>query len=317
MAVLLLAGSTTLLTAGGDPPQILAMGLAGMLIAFSIGCELDGRALAAAVAVFVAAWAGRDVADPKLNGFDIAIDAIVFAVPFVVGRVIRRREHTIAIVGRTADGRAEDAVRRERERIARELHDVIAHGITVMVVQADAARHGLPPGDEQTRNALEEIERSGRESLREMRRLLGLLREEGRESDDIALAPQPGLESLTTLVETVRQAGLRVKLRIDGKPTPLSPGVDLAAYRIVQEAFTNTLRHAGPADVTVEIGYRDQELRLRVADTGGANRSSRERGGNGLVGMRERARLYGGTLEARSEPPGFVVTASLPTGPSP
>ena len=309
--VVVAAGGSLLTVVGGVPPQILGVGLAAMMISYSFAAALDGAALLAAVALFTTTWLIRDIVDPHLNGFDIAIDGVfVFGMPFVVGRVMRRRERQVDLVSRVADDRTDDAIRRERARIARELHDVIAHGMSVMVVQADAARHGLDPADEETRAALTEIERTGRESLREMRRLLGLLRD-GDESA-AALQPQPGMTRVDALVQSVRQAGLPVDLRISGEARPLPPGVDIAAYRIVQEALTNALRHAGPARATVEIGYDAREITLRIEDTGRANGSARGPGGNGLVGMRERALLYGGSFDAGRGPDGFVVAASLP-----
>ena len=300
-----------LMIVGGVPPQILAVGLAAMLISYSLAAALDGAALLAAVALFTTTWLIRDIADPRLNGFDIVIDGLfVFGLPFAVGRVMRRRERRVELVSRVADDRTDDAIRRERARIARELHDVIAHGMSVMVIQADAARHGLDPADEETRAALTEIERTGRESLREMRRLLGLLRE--GDEGAAALRPQPGMAGVDALVRSVRQAGLPVDLRISGDARPLPPGVDIAAYRIVQEALTNALRHAGPARATVEIAYDEREVTLRIEDTGRVDGSSRGPVGNGLVGMRERALLYGGSFDAGRGPDGFVVAASLP-----
>jgi signal transduction histidine kinase len=307
--VVVAASGTLLLVAGGTPPQILALGLAGMVIAYSFAAALDGARLIAATAIFCAAFLLRDIVDPDLNGFDIVLDVLFFGMPFAVGRAMRRRERRIEVVSRTADDRTGDAVRQERARIARELHDVIAHGVSVMVVQADAARHGLPPDDHETRAALTEIERTGRESLREMRRLLGLLRD--GEEDAAALMPQPGMRNVDTLLQSVRQAGLPVELHVLGEVQPLSPGIDVAAYRIVQEALTNALRHAGPARATVEIGYGNGEVALRIEDTGRGN-GAVDGVGNGLVGMRERALLYGGSFTARREPTGFVVTACLP-----
>ena len=311
-AVAVGATGALLLTVGGDPPQLLAAGLVGMLLSYSIAAALDGRALLVAVVMLAAAVLIRDVVDPALNGFDIVIDALFFAAPFVVGRVVRRRERRIEHVAQAADDRTRDAIRGERERIARELHDVIAHGMSVMVIQADAARHGLAPGDEETGAALAEIERTGRESLREMRRLLDLLRADGAPDDETVLTPQPGLGGVEALARSVGQAGLPVEVRVEGKPRPLAPGVDLAAYRIVQEALTNVLRHAGPARAKVVIGYTDRDVNLRIEDDGRGNGNGSAGGGKGLVGMRERARLYGGTLEAGRRPTGFIVTASLP-----
>jgi signal transduction histidine kinase len=205
-------------------------------------------------------------------------------------------------------------LRQERARIARELHDVIAHGVSVMVVQADAARHGAAADDPDTLAALAAIERTGRESLRELRRLLGLLRSD---DEDASLAPQPGVGDLPALVESVRAAGLPVDLRVDGDLPALAPGPDLAAYRIVQEALTNALRHAGPARATVRVTYAARALRLEIADTGNSNGSHRSSpgAGHGLIAMRERARLYGGTFAAGRRETGFVVTATLPVDP--
>ena len=295
---------------GGVPPQILGVGLAAMIISYSYASALDGARLYAALGLFVSTWLIRDIVDPQLNRGDIAIDGVFFAMPFIAGRVVRRREREVELVARIAGDRTDDAIRRERARIARELHDVIAHGMSVMVVQADAARHGLDPADEETRAALTAIEHTGRESLGEMRRLLGLLRDD--DEGAATLQPQPGMTTVGALVKSVRQAGLPVDLRISGDERPLPPGVDVAAYRIVQEALTNALRHAGPARATVEIGYDDRELTLRIEDTGRANGSARLAGGNGLVGMRERALLYGGSFEAGRGSDGFVVSASLP-----
>lgn len=313
-AVAIAACGGVLLASGGDPPQLLAAGLAGMLLAYTIAAELDGRALVAAAILIATAVVIRDIVDPALNGFDIAIDGLVFAAPFAVGRVVRRRERRVEHVARVADERARDAIREERDRIARELHDVIAHGMSVMVIQADAARHDLEPGEVVADAALAEIERTGRESLREMRRLLDLLRSDDVPEGETALLPQPGLAGVEALARSVGQAGLPVDLRIEGEPRPLSPGIDLAAYRIVQEALTNALRHAGPARAVVVIGYTDRGLSLRIEDNGRGNGGGNGNvgGGNGLVGMRERARLYGGTVTAGPGSEGFVVTASLP-----
>jgi signal transduction histidine kinase len=313
-AVALVVCATFLLVAGGDPPQLLAAGITGLLLSYTIAAELDGRPLVVATAGIALAIVTRDVVDPELNGFDIVIDLLVFAAPWAVGRVVRRRDRKVEHVARLAEDRTRDAIREERDRIARELHDVIAHGMSVMVIQADAARHELEPGEVVADAALAEIERTGRESLREMRRLLDLLRADDGPASEADLMPQPGLAGVEALARSVGQAGLPVALRIEGQPRPLSPGIDLTAYRIVQEALTNALRHAGPARATVVIGYTDRALSLYVEDDGrsGGALNGSESGGNGLVGMRERVRLYGGTLSAAPGPRGFVVAATLP-----
>jgi signal transduction histidine kinase len=201
------------------------------------------------------------------------------------------------------------AVAEERARIARELHDVVAHSVSVMVLQTGAVRRLLGEQQEREREALGDVERTGREALAEMRRLLGVLRapDEGAE-----LAPQPGLSELPALVARTEAAGLPVVLRVEGEPGPLPLGVDLSAYRIVQEALTNTLKHAGPARAEVAIRYQPDAVDIEVVDDGRGPVDSNG-DGHGLVGMQERATLYGGELSAGArDGGGFVVRARLP-----
>lgn len=204
------------------------------------------------------------------------------------------------------------AIAAEQARIARELHDVVAHNVSVMVVQAGAARHVLRASPDQATAALLAVEASGREAMTELRRLLGLL---SHDDAEVALAPQPGLEQLTALVRRVRAAGLPVELRIEGQPQALPPGLDLAAYRIVQEALTNALKYAGGARTEVVLTYRQDELKVEVLDEGpgGPTHARETPRGRGLIGMRERVSLYGGTLEAGSRlDRGYAVRAWLP-----
>jgi signal transduction histidine kinase len=238
-----------------------------------------------------------------------------------IGRAMRRyrgltaelRERTIELEHEREE-RARLAVLEERSRMARELHDVIAHSVSVIVVQAAAERRALPPGAESTGAALDQIERTGREALVELRRLLGVL----RRSDDgaPARAPQPGLAVLDELVAQVRDAGLAVEVRVEGSPAELPAGVDLSAYRIVQEALTNTLKHADAHRAEVVLRFGAGELELDVRDDGrGVNGGPAiPGGGHGLAGMRERAQLYGGELAAgrRLDSPGFEVRARIP-----
>ena len=296
----------------GGVPELLAVALAAMLLAYTCAATLDNRQLLAAIVMLVAAVVIKDLDDPKQGGWDVAIDQLFVLMALAVGRVVWRRERKVEHVARVAGERTQDAIRHERQRIARELHDVIAHGMSVMVVQADAARHGLAPGADETRTALTEIERTGRESLREMRRLLGLLRDANGDTDGTTVEPQAGMRSIEALVHSVRQAGLPVDLQIEGTPKPLPPGIDLAAYRIVQEALTNALRHAGPARAKVEIVYGEREIDLRIEDTGRGKGVTPGQDGNGIIGMRERAYLYGGSFDAAPHSDGFVVSASLP-----
>ncbi|MGH2996193.1 MAG: sensor histidine kinase [Gaiellaceae bacterium] len=201
------------------------------------------------------------------------------------------------------------AVAEERVRIGRELHDIVAHAISVIVVQAQAGQRVLEGEQASAREALGSIETTGRQALVEMRRLLGILREDDRE---LALAPRPSLAHLDVLAELVREAGLPVELRVEGEAKPLPPGVDLSAYRIVQEALTNALRHAGPASAQVVVRYRPEEVELEITDDGRGPVGGRD-GGHGLVGMRERAALVGGVVESGTAGGrGYTVRARLP-----
>src|SRR5207249_2705156 len=182
----------------------------------------------------------------------------------------------------------------ERAGIARELHDIVAHSVSVMVVQAGAERRVLDQRQASTREVLLSIEQTGRQALAEMRRLLGMLR---KDDEELALAPQPSMAHMELLVEQIRDAGMPVELRVEGEPVPLPPGVDLSAYRIVQEALTNALKHAGPARATVTVRYEEHELKLEIADSGRGHADG-SGGGHGLIGMRERVALYGGEMDA-------------------
>ena len=211
---------------------------------------------------------------------------------------------------REREQKARLAVAEERVRIARELHDIVAHAISVIVVQAQAGQRVLEGEQASAREALGSIETTGRQALVEMRRLLGIVRKEDHEP---ALAPRPSLAYLDVLAESVREAGLPVELHVEGAPKQLPPGVELSAYRIVQEALTNALKHAGPASAQVFIRYRPDEVELEVTDDG-RGRVDGSEGGHGLVGMRERAALVGGKVECETNGGGgYTVRARLPT----
>jgi signal transduction histidine kinase len=207
---------------------------------------------------------------------------------------------------------AAQAVADERVRIARELHDVVAHNVSLMVVQAQAV--GAVADDDAQRGALDQIAALGRQGLAEMHRMLGVLRA-GEDDPEAELAPQPGVADVERLVEHARGAGLDVRLSVEGEPRSLPPGVDLSAYRIVQEALTNVVRHAGHASAAVTISYKPGGLELTVVDDG-RGPSSNGNGGHGLVGMRERVALFGGELVAGRGPDGhgYAVRALLPFG---
>ena len=226
-----------------------------------------------------------------------------YGLAWLIGRFIRRRE-------REHEGAARAAILDERARIARELHDVVAHGISVMVVQAVGGRAALGQPDHPSSGAFDAIEETGKQSLAEMRRLLGVLRAVEGEA---MLVPQPGLRELDALVERAREGGLTVDVEVSGSPRELPPGVDLSAYRVVQEALTNAIKHAGPAKVSLQVAYEPDALAVLVADDGAGGAPINGHGGHGLIGMRERAELYGGDLHAGPRAGGgYEVRVRLP-----
>ncbi|MBS2963162.1 hypothetical protein KGA66_08905 [Actinocrinis puniceicyclus] len=208
-----------------------------------------------------------------------------------------------------------EAVESERARIARELHDVVTHNVSVMVVQAGAARKVMDRSPAQATQALLAVEASGRTAMVELRQVMGLLTSAAEEPQDACPdAPQPDLEQLETLVARVRATGVPVTLAFTGAPRALPPGVGLAAYRVVQEALTNTVKHAAGASAAVTVAYGEQELRVEIADTGGVPGESAATGNRrGLLGLRERLAVYGGTLHAAHRPTGgYRVSAVIP-----
>jgi signal transduction histidine kinase len=244
---------------------------------------------------------------------------IVFGTAWVIGDNIRtRRAYTLELEARAErlererETQSREAIIDERRRIAREMHDVVAHSVSVMVVQAGAARRILDSKPSQARDALASIETTGRQALAEMRRLTGVLRRE----EDVDKTPQPGLGYLEKLIEQTREAGLPVEVTVKGNPYELPQGADLSAFRIVQEALTNSLKHAGPSHATVCITYSSSKIELRVTDDGhgAAHRlSNGSDGGHGLVGMRERVAMFGGELKTGPLPGGgYEVRATLP-----
>ena len=232
-----------------------------------------------------------------------------------LGYALRGRQRQVeelsersARLEREREARARAAVAAERARIARELHDVVAHSLSVMVIQSQAAARVLQGEQPSAREALASVDATGRQALEEMRRLVAMLRDDA----ELTLAPQPGLGELEALVAQVQEAGLPTTLVVEGEPRSLAPGVDLSAYRIVQEALTNAIKHAGPATARVVVRFRPREVELEVLDDG-RGPGARNGGGHGLVGMRERVALYGGTLESgRRNGGGFRVVARLP-----
>jgi signal transduction histidine kinase len=301
------------------PPDVAAaVGVAATSM-FSLGHHaeprpgLAGICISAAIATVMGA-----VYDPG----DIVFPVVFFFVlPWTAGRALRSRllltrelAEKAARLEADREERAARAVADERARIARELHDVVAHSLTVMVIQAGAARRLVDRDPDRVVEAAATIRQMGREALDEMRRLVGVLGDEG--GGQPALAPQPTMADLESLVERARGAGLEVELSVHGERAELPPGVDLSAYRVVQEALTNTVKHSGARRASVSVTYGEDELELCVADDGAGSPDGPApvpSGGHGLVGMRERVTLYGGELHAGArDGGGFEVRARFP-----
>jgi signal transduction histidine kinase len=288
----------------------VAVFLALLLAFYSVGAHCDDRRSYFVGVVAVAAIAAADLARPGSFSASGSRPAawLVFAIAWLVGRDLRRRRQRVAdledradLLEREREEQAQRAVAEERGRIARELHDVIAHGVSVIV-----------DDPQRVVGVFRAIESSGRDALVELRRLLGILRSE---DEELAIGPQPGLGSLQSLVEQMQTAGLPVQLRIEGDPVHLPAGIDLSAYRIVQEALTNVVKHAGDAAAEVVIRYGPRALELAIIDDGHGRATSRNGAGHGLIGMGERVALYGGTLEAGTQDGGgYAVRARLPFG---
>ena len=301
-------------------------GLGIIVVGYTIAAYLPvRRALAATVGmwtptIIVGSFVPRRNPDlPQIPfWYFIALNLMIALVVFFIGRTVHnRRAYTRALEerARTAEENqralADQAVAEERRRIARELHDVVAHHVSVMGVLATGARRVLRRDPDAAEEALGTIEETGRSALREMRRLLTVLRTEAEPAAD--LVPQPGLAAIESLLEQVRDAGLPVTLRVDGDPSPMDPGVAVTVYRIVQEALTNTLKHAGKAVAEVRLEIGELWLQLEIFDTGHGLRLDAIRQGHGLLGMRERVALYGGTLRTGPRPGGgFRVSAKIP-----
>jgi signal transduction histidine kinase len=290
----------------------------GMASAFLLGYQRDNNRAWAGLAIVLAGITTVVYNIPGVATAEIFVIPIDFGISWAAGYALRERaqkaeaaETRAMRAEREREAAARLAVAEERARIARELHDVVAHAVSVMVLQVGAVRHKLPEAQADDREALRGVERAGRTALTEMRRLLAAMRRDG---EDVEFTPQPGLDSLEALVEDVGRAGLPVELHIDGRPVPLPRGVDLSAYRIVQEGLTNALKHAraSAADVTVRYGL--EELEIEVRDDG-VGSSTTDGLGHGLVGVRERVKIYGGEMSAETTTEGgFVLTTRLPLG---
>jgi signal transduction histidine kinase len=296
-------------------PEGFGVFMIPLVSGYSVAANEERRRALAGLGALVVMALIWPVRDPTLHTFGERVAAEGWLSPVVIGWLIgaytRELRGRASRAVRERDDRAAAAVASERARIARELHDIVAHNVSVMVVQAEAADEMLDRADpERARAPVRRIQETGRAALTDMRRLLGIMREDDSRP---TFAPQPGIANLELLLAKVREAGLAVQLEVVGEAGPLPPGVDLSAYRIVQEALTNTLKYAGPAHARVTVRFVPGALELEVEDDGAGAAAADNGGGHGLVGMSERVALFGGVLEAAPRPEGgYLVRARLP-----
>lgn len=353
LALAAAAAAVQIITGAGPMPADLAL----LVIAYTIASLPDRLPARAALAgclllptIAKLRWPDATLPDGRVatSATSAAVNALLLTIAFclawVLGDSLRTRraylaelEERAARLERERATQARIAVAAERARIARELHDVVAHSVSAMIVQADGAGYVLDKQPEQTRAALESISATGRQALTEMRLAVGVLRDEETGTTRQDYVPQPGVEQLADLIDRVREAGLPVRFEVEGTPRPLPTGVELTAYRIVQEALTNTRKHGGPhAGATIRLAYAPDALTVLAEDSGdGSPRTPRERhgangadggdggdgadggggGGHGLIGIRERVGMVGGVLVAGPRPGGgFRISATLPIG---
>jgi signal transduction histidine kinase len=305
------------------PDVVSLTAFAGMLVAFySVGAHRDLRGAALLLGAGLLVLLALDVVDVA-RGDGTVLDAtgeypfvlVVWGAGVAVRNMRLRATHLedrVGLLARERDEKARAAAAQERTRIARELHDVVAHSVSTMVLQASGARQVLRSHTDEAEDAMRSVELTGRQALRELRRMLGILRTDDRPSLD----PQPGVADIELLVTRMRDTGLPVQLEVSGAPPALAPGLDLTAYRIVQEALTNVLKHAGRVETSVRVTFDVEALDLLIRNAGPTPRPTSNGGdpGHGLIGMRERVALYDGSLRARPDERGggFTVHARLP-----
>ena len=318
---LVMAGVVIQAVWSGNSAEGLELIIALAVAAYSAAAYSDRRRAINGLAVLAAGYTIYALEDHNIQSgrtgelWAGAFFALAILAAWLIGVFVHSgRERTaLQALAASHEQAAHDAVAEERARLARELHDIVSHNLSVVVLQAGGAR---AQGDHAPAGTLEKIERSSREALVEMRRLLGVLRDN---DDDATLAPQPGIAQLDALAATMRAAGLPVELAVEGDHTDLPPALDLSAYRIVQEALTNTLKHAGPANARVRIRRHADAVTIDIDDDGTGSTNGPSAGaGHGLVGMRERVGLFGGELDAapRAEG-GYAVHARLPLADTP
>ena len=292
--------------------------VAGMAAAFLLGNLGDAVEARVGLAVVLSGAAIIVYNDPNHTPGDFIFTPVLFAIAWLAGFALHQRaaqaeaaEERAIHAEREREAAARIAVAEERARIARELHDIVAHAVSVMVLQVGAVRHKLPDTLTDESDALRGVEKTGRAALAEMRRLLGAMRQDGQ---DVELSPQPGLDRLDSLLEEVGRAGLPVRLRVEGEPFPLPRAIDLSAYRIVQEGLTNALKHARASHADVLVRYGSDEVQIEVRDDGAGAMTSNGLG-HGLIGVRERVTIFGGEMSAGTAPGGgFVLSTRLPLG---
>jgi signal transduction histidine kinase len=296
-------------------PFAISIFVVGLVAAFLLGNLRDPVQAGIGLALVVGGPVTVVYKIPGHSTAELIFIPLEFAIGWVAGFALRERAEQAEAAEvradqaeRERDAAARIAVAEERVRIARELHDIVAHAVSVMVLQVGAVRHKLPDAQAEDRDALRNVEQAGRTALAEMRGLLAAMRRDGEEAE---LVPQPGLDGLDSLLAELGRAGLPVELHVDGEPFPLPRGIDLSAYRIVQEGLTNALKHARASRADVTVRYEPDELQIEVRDNGEGNSTS-DGLGHGLVGIRERVKIYGGEMTAGANGSGFVLSTRLP-----
>jgi signal transduction histidine kinase len=299
-------------------PFAISILVVGLVAAFLLGNLRDPMQAALGLAFVVTGPLIVVYRMPGHSTSELIFIPLEFVICWVAGFALRERadqaeaaEVRADQAERHRDTAARIAVAEERVRIARELHDIVAHAVSVMVLQVGAVRHKLPDTLAEDRDALRSVEQAGRTALTEMRQLLGAMRDH---RDGLELTPQPGLDGLGSLLEEIGRAGLPVQLHLDGEPVALSRAIDLSAYRIVQEGLTNALKHAHATHADVTVRYGPDELQIEVLDDGEGTRTHNG-SGHGLLGVRERVKIYGGEMSAgTANGSGFLLRARLPLG---
>jgi len=297
-------------------PFAISIFVVGLVAAFLLGNLRDPVQAGIGLALVIGGPATVVYKIPGHTAAMLIFIPLEFTIAWVAGFALRERveqaeaaEVRAAQAERERDAAARIAVAEERVRIARELHDIVAHAVSVMVLQVGAVRHKLPETLAEDSDALRNVEQAGRTALAEMRGLLAAMRGDG---DEAELTPQPGLDGLEELLEEIGRAGLPVQLHVDGEPVALPRGIDLSAYRIVQEGLTNALKHARASNADVTVRYRPDELHIEVRDNGEGSSTS-DGLGHGLVGVRERVKIYGGEMTAgTANGSGFILSTRLP-----